>query len=274
MNIAIIGCGYIGSKAAALWVKQDHHVTGTTRSPENLEGLSKIVAKGLIFRGTDEEDLRGLIANNEILLVTIAADSAEHYESTYLDMAKLFRSLALEMNAPRQLIYTSSSSVYGDHHGLWVDETNEIKPSLQTGKILVDTETTYLSLEEIGWNVCILRLAEIYGPGRALSQKLKKLEGRSMPGSGNQYTNMIHADDCAAAIHFASQHSLEGVFNLADDDHPTRKEFYEGLAKRFHLKPIQWDPNLPSFHGDNKRVSNHKIKSKGFSLIHPHRTFN
>lgn len=271
MNIAVIGCGYIGSAAAAFWTKRGHHVTATTRSPERLNELAKVSQKSLLIRGNDEDELVPLIANNEVLLITIAADSAEHYESAYLNTAKIFRHLALEMNMPRILIYTSSTSVYGDHHGLWVDETSELRPANNAAKILVDAEKTYLSLDALGWSVSILRFAEIYGPGRELSKRVKLLEGHALPGSGDHYTNMVHKDDCASAIDYLLQHNLEGVFNLADDDHPSRKELYEMVSKKFGLPHITWDPNLSSLHSGNKRVSNHKIKSQGFAFSHPTR---
>ena len=271
MNIAVIGCGYIGSAAAAFWTKRGHHVTATTRSPERLNELAKVSQKSLLIRGNDEDELVPLIANNEVILITIAADSAEHYESAYLNTAKIFRHLALEMNMPRILIYTSSTSVYGDHHGLWVDESSELRPANNAAKILVDAEKTYLSLDALGWAVSILRFAEIYGPGRELSKRVKLLEGHALPGSGDHYTNMVHKDDCASAIDYLLQHKLEGVFNLADDDHPSRKELYEMVSKKFGLPRIAWDPNLTSLHSGNKRVSNHKIKSQGFTFSHPTR---
>lgn len=270
-NIAIIGCGYIGSAAAAIWSKQGRHVTATTRSHERLDELAKIAQKSLILRGNDEDEFVPLIANNEVILVTIAADSSEHYESAYLNTAKIFRHLALEMNMPRILIYTGSSSVYGDHHGLWVDETSELRPLTSAAKILADAEKTYLSLDQLGWSVCVLRFAEIYGPGRELSKRIKQMKGQVLPGSGDHYTNMVHKEDCAGSIDYALSHKLEGIFNIADDDHPPRRELYDSVARKFHLPPVKWDPALTSLHSGNKRVSNHKIKAEGFALAHPKR---
>ena len=271
MNIAVIGCGYIGSAAAAIWTKQRHHVTATTRTPERLSELAKVSQKSLIIRGNDEDEFVPLIANNEVILVTIAADSSEHYESAYLNTAKIFRHLALEMNMPRILIYTSSTSVYGDHHGLWVDEASELRPANSAAKILIDAENTYLSLDKLGWSVSILRFAEIYGPGRELSKRVKQLEGHVLPGSGDHYTNMVHQQDCAAAIDYILQHKLEGIFNIADDEHPSRHELYYMVSKKFRLPHVAWDPTLTGLHTGNKRVSNHKIKAQGFTFSHPKR---
>lgn len=270
-RIAIIGCGYIGTETASLWKKKGYSVTATTRNPDQLEILAHETQKTLIIHGNDEEELAPLIEANDTLLITIAADSREHYERAYLHTSQIFRHLALEMDLPRQLIYTSSTSVYGDHHGKWVDETSPLLAQSDQGKILREAEKNYLSLEELGWTVCILRLAQIYGPGRELSHKIKQLEGHILPGSGDQYTNMVHKHDCAHAIDYALRHHLEGIYNLADDEHPTRKELYDTLSHKFHHPKIQWDPSHPVLHSGNKRVSNHKIKAEGFAFLHPHR---
>jgi nucleoside-diphosphate-sugar epimerase len=271
MNIAIIGCGYIGSAAASLWHRKGHHITATTRKLENLKKLNKIAQKSQILKGTDEREFIPLILNNETILVTTAADSPDSYKDTYLGIAEIFRHLALEMDLPRHLIYTSSSSVYGDHNGLWVDETTPLLGHDELAKILIKAEETYLSLQELGWQVSILRLAQIYGPGRELSKKVKELEGHTLPGIGDHYTNMIHQTDCASAIDYALRHHLEGVFNLVDDEHPTRKELYDTISHKFHLPKVIWAPTQAGFPTGNKRVSNHKIKAEGFTFHYPHR---
>lgn len=271
MNIVIIGCGYIGSEVALTWKKKGHTVTATTRSPERLDLLSKVSQKSIILKGNDEDELVPLIADNDVILVTVAADSPEHYESAYLNTAQIFRHLALEMDLPRHLIYTSSTSVYGDHHGQWVDETSELHAKSEQAKILIEAEKNYLSLAELGWRVCLLRFSEIYGPGRELSRRVKQFEGHVLPGSGGHYTNMVHKADCAAAIDYSLRHHLEGIYNLSDDEHPTRKELYDAVSKKFKLPQVKWDPEHTSLHTGNKRVSNHKIKAEGFAFHHPHR---
>lgn len=271
MNIVIIGCGYIGMEAAGIWKKKGFRVTSTTRSPEKLDALSKVSQKSILLKGNDEDELMPLIADNDAIIVTVAADSPEHYESAYLNTSQLIRHLALEMDMPRHLIYTSSTSVYGDHKGQWVDETSPLLAASDQGKILIETEKNYLSLEEIGWSPCILRLAEIYGPGRELSRRVKQFNGHILPGNGDHYTNMVHKTDCASALDYALRHHLEGVFNLADDEHPTRKELYDAVSHKFHLPKVKWDPTHTPLHTGNKRVSNHKIKAEGFAFHHPHR---
>lgn len=270
-NIAIIGCGYIGLELAKEWTKKGFHVTATTRSAEKLEELSKVAQKAVILKGNDENELIPIITHNEIIIVTTTVDSPEHYESAYLNTAQIFRRLALEMDLPRNLIYTSSASVYGDHKGMWVDETSELLGKGDLARILIEAEKTYASLEELGWDVCIFRLAEVYGTGRELSKKVGSLVNHPMPGSGGRHTNMVHQEDCVKAIQYALRYHLTGVYNLADDDHPTKKELYNEISDKFKLEEVKWDPSVRSLHSGNKRVSNHKIKKEGYKFIHPHR---
>lgn len=268
-NIAIIGCGYVGMEVAALWSRKGYHVTATTRHAERLADLSKVAQKTQILKGDDEETLASLILANDVLIVTVAADSIDQYEHTYLHTAQLFRSLASEVNLSKGLIYTSSTSVYGDHHGRWVDESGPLLSRSEQSKILMEAEKIYLSLKDFGWHVCILRLAEIYGPGREISRRVQSMQGHKVPGTGEACTNMVHKKDIAAALDYALRYHLVGVYNLADDEHPTRKELYHAMAEKLHLPDVEWDPSLAGMHSDSKRVSNHKIKAEGFSFLHP-----
>ena len=267
MKIAVIGCGYLGSAAAARYTQEGHAVTATTRRPERLKQLSEVAQKAALYFGKDEEELRLLVEANELILVTIGADSPDHYEAAYLQTARMMRHLATTHKMRRRLIYTSSASVYGDHHGYWVDEASELRSQTDQGKVLIQAESLYLSLQDLGWHVAILRLAEIYGPGRELVDKVRKGVSHS-----DSFTNMIHRDDAAAAIVYLSQQDLQGIFNLADDDHPTRQELAEQVSTQQGLSvPTPPEGVMQRTHSGNKRVSNHKIKSVGFTFQYPHR---
>lgn len=274
MNIAIIGCGYVGLAVASLLKEKGHQITATTRSSQRLKELTKVAQKGVIYKGENTEDLLPLIVENDCIIITLAADHPDQYENTYLNTAQMLLQIALDHQLSRQLIYTSSTSVYGEYHGLWVDEKMPLLSKTETGKILIETETTYLALKKLGWKICTLRLAEIYGPGRELSRKFKELEQNLSLGSGDQYTNMVHREDVAHAIDYVIHHHLEGVFNLADDEHPTRKDLYLQLARQMNWKPLDWDGKETHSNRGNKRVSNHHIKSEGFSFLYPQRILN
>ncbi|HSX11592.1 MAG TPA: NAD-dependent epimerase/dehydratase family protein [Chlamydiales bacterium] len=266
MNILVLGCGYIGSEVAALWKKRGFYVTVTASHPEKLESLSRCAQKCVLLRSNDEEELAPLIASNDLILITTAVDDPENYD---IATSQIIRHVALETDLPRHLIYLSTVTIYGDHNGQWVDETSELRATSDLAKTLIEAEKQILSLQELGWHICLLRLAEVYGPGRELSHRVKNLEGHILPGFGNHYTNMIHKLDAAAAVDYALRHHLEGIYNLSDDEHHSRRDLYDAISQRFQLPAVKWNPSHTPLHTGNKRVSNHKVKAEGFAFRHP-----
>jgi nucleoside-diphosphate-sugar epimerase len=271
-HIAIIGCGYVGAELAKVLGEKGHAVTCTTRNKKKLPSLHKIAQRAVVCKGSDEKELQLIVKDQDIIIVTVSADSIDDYKNTYLRTAQSLRHIALTKKSPKTLIYTSSTAVYGENHGYWVDENSPLLAESEPAKILIETEETFLSLAKLGWKVCIFRLAEIYGPERTLVNKLKDLEGHVMPGKGENFTNMIHLDDIVSATDYALTHSLEGIYNLVDDDHPERRQLFDKVADKHRVEHLEWDPEMSSkMNRGNKRVSNHKIKAAGFAFKHPHR---
>jgi nucleoside-diphosphate-sugar epimerase len=272
MNIAVIGAGYVGRDLAAAWTKKGHKVTVTTRHAERLEDLTRVAQKCILLKSIDPAEIASLILNNDVIVVALSVDFLDEFEESDLQIAHVIRKVALERPLPRRLIYTSTTTIYGDHRGLWVTEESKLKVKSEMGQLFIETERLFLSLEELGWNVCILRLAEIYGPWRELSHRLKSLQGQMLHGSGKDYSNMVHRMDVTAAIDYVLRRKLSGIYNVADDDHPTRKDLYHQIAEKMgiHLT-IRWDQDNENWRGGNKRISNRKIKSEGFSFQYPHR---
>lgn len=271
MNIAILGSGYVGKALAQLWSSMNYFVTCTTRSPKNIADLRGIAQKVLVLETAEEKDLQVLLENNQVIVVTLAPDTIEDYKNTYLRTAQSIRHLAVQRSSPKTLLYTSSSAVYGDHQGKWVDEESALLADSEQGRILIETEKAYLSLKNLGWKVAVFRLAEIYGPQKDLASQVRFLQKRVLPGKGDHFTNMIHLEDIIGAIHYVFRHEMEGIFNLADDDHPWKKDFYNNICDQLGIPRILWDPQLGRLNRGNKRVSNHKIKAAGYQFIHPHR---
>lgn len=273
MKLLIIGCGYIGTGLALFWYNKGHTLTGITHSPKKLKVLNKILNKCIISDAKDENELLVFLKNNEAVVVTLSTDQTSEIEDSYLNTARALKQAATRLNTPKTLIYLSSSALYGDHKGQWVDERSELKTSSDSAKILIETEKVFLSLADLGWTVCVLRVSEIYGTGRELSSQIKELlEGENVPKSWDNYTNMIHQEDVMEAIDYALTHKLEGIYNLTDNDHPTRHELYDKICSQLHLPKIEWE-NLVAKQekSANKRVSNYKIKAAGYVFRYPNR---
>jgi nucleoside-diphosphate-sugar epimerase len=273
-NIAILGCGYVGSALADCWQEQGHIVTGTTTSRERVAPLEEIVAKVVLMRGDDLTAMHSLLEGQDTLVVTIAptgfqqADDAT-YETTYLTTTKNLVEALDQAPTVKQIIYLSSCSVYGDRHGEWVDETAQIDPIDRKSHILYESEQIIRQAANQSQKVCVLRLGGIYGPGRELVGKFGGLAGMTMAGKGDRFVNWIHRDDIIGAIEFARLNELNGVYNLVDDSQMTIKEQVKRVCDCYDLPPVNWDPSKLSIQSKSLQVSNQKLKAAGYNLIHP-----
>ena len=274
MNVAIIGCGYIGYEVAQYWQqKKSFIVTATTTTPERVPVLEAVAQRVLVVKGNDPERLKSVLKNQDAVLLSVGAKDANTYEETYLHTAKTLISVLKQIPSVQQLIYTGSYSVYGDRNGAWVDEESPIAPANQNGQIMSDTEQVLLSDKNENIRVCILRLGGIYGPGRELVKIFGRVAGTTRPGNGEDTTNWIHLDDIVGAIEFARHHRLEGIYNLVDDAHLTSRELLDRVFEKHNLPNVIWDDTQKSTRLYNAKVSNQKIKDAGYKLIHPQMIF-
>ena len=270
MNVAIIGCGYVGYEVAQYWQqKKSFIVTATTTTPERVPVLEAVAQRVLVVKGNDPDRLKSVLKNQDAVLLSVGAKDANTYEETYLHTAQTLISVLKQIPSVQQLIYTGSYSVYGDRNGAWVDEESPIAPANPNGQIMSDTEQVLLSDKNENLRVCILRLGGIYGPGRELVKIFGRVAGTTRPGNGEDTTNWIQLDDIVSAIEFARHHRLEGIYNLVDDTHLTSRELLDRVFEKHNLPNVIWDSTQKSTRPYNAKVSNQKIKDAGYKLIHP-----
>ncbi len=272
LNILILGAGYVGTKLADQLLKKSFHVTLTTRSSENTQKLKNQYKDVLQLDCSDQKSVEKSLQYQDVLVICVAPSHGCSYEDTYLATTSAIKKSIQNTSKLKQIIYISSTSVYGDQQG---NITNEAAPLLCTsdnGKILIQAEKQILSLQE-KCDTCIFRSSGIYGPGREPSNYLRAKLPDPLSGDKNSPTNMIHIDDLVSAIAFAIDGKLSGIFNICDNDPITRADFYEKLAQIHHLQVPSFDPNLPQFHGGSRIISSKKIQSKGFKLKYPNRLF-
>jgi nucleoside-diphosphate-sugar epimerase len=267
MKIGILGCGYVGQAAALHWKEAGHYVTASTRKFERFSHLENIANEVCLLT---EHSFPYFIEKQKALLICVAPDAASDYASTYLETAKCVAKHTDRASNLQQIIYTSSTSLYGDQEGAWVDENMPIQHLDENKRILYETEQILLSTSSQNRHICILRLGEIYGPGREIEARLKRMQHQSFAGNGESYTNLIHLSDIVNALHFALTHQLQGIYNLCNDFHIKRRQFYQEICQKENIPSIQWDPTRQSFHGGNRRVSNEKIKNAGFTFKYPY----
>ncbi len=267
MKVAIIGCGYVGSAVAQQWQAQGLDVLVTTTREERVEELSAIASQVEVVTGTERDRLKAILCDRQIVLLCVASKRGASYEQTYLDTAKTVVEV-LPHTPVEQLIYTSSCSVYGQHNGAWVTELMPPMPITDNGKIIEQTEATLLSATSPNRKICVLRLGGIYGPGRTLEKIYGQAAGTTRPGKGEEATNWVHLRDIVAGIDWAKKQQLSGIYNLVQEEVPSVRELIAGVCDRHNLPPVTWDATQPSTR-KNVRVSNAKVKSTGYSFVHP-----
>jgi nucleoside-diphosphate-sugar epimerase len=274
MNIAIIGCGYVGYAVAKYWQqKMTLLVTATTTTPERIPELQAVAQKVVVTKGNDAATLKSVLQHQDVVLLSVGSRNADTYAETYLETAKTLADVLAQVPNVKQLIYTSSYSVYGDRNGAMVDEDTPVDPTHTSAIILSETEKILLAAARENLRVCIFRLGGIYGTGRELIKIFGRASGTIRPGNGEDVTNWIHLDDIVGAIEFARQKHLQGIYNLVDDAHLSNRELLDTLFAKHNLSTVQWDASQKSNRPYNATVSNQKIKNAGYKLIHPQMIF-
>jgi nucleoside-diphosphate-sugar epimerase len=270
MNIAIIGCGYVGYAVSNYWHSNNNLLlTATTTNPDRVPTLETVAQRVIVTLGNDIQTLKSVLKNQAVVLLTVGAKNADSYEETYIDTAKTLVSLLPQFPNIHQVIYTSSYSIYGDRNGVWVDEESPPAPANRNSQLLRKTEDILLSANNDNTRVCILRLGGIYGPGRELVKIFGRAAGTTRPGNGEDITNWIHLDDIVGAIEFARNHRLEGIYNLVDDSHLTSKQLLDNVMTNNNLANVIWDAANKNTRSYNAWVSNQKLKDAGYQFIHP-----
>ncbi|MGO4188916.1 NAD-dependent epimerase/dehydratase family protein [Pseudarthrobacter sp. TAF60_1] len=268
MTILLAGCGDLGTEAGLRFAAAGHRVVGWRRSPEKLPAEIEGVAADL--RGSD---LPVIPADTTAVVVAVAADSPTEtaYRATYVDgLAQVLDALERDRVTPRRMVFVSSTAVYGDAAGGWVDESTTAAAGGFSGRVLREAEELLLSrLRGTGSEAVVLRLGGIYGPGRTrLIDQVRS--GAAVIPDEPRFTNRIHRDDAAAAIvHLASMAAGPAPVYVGVDNDPAEL----GDVLRFLAAEMGY-PEPPigpagEARGGNKRCSNVLLRASGLELAYP-----
>ncbi len=271
----IVGCGYVGLAAAQAWRRQGHRVSATTTRPERLAELTAHVDGARLFAaGGDHGDL-GSLDDTDGMLISVAPGGSrqqppEEYRRTFVGTLLAVEEAVRRRRAGRPLaiVLLSSCGVYGDRGGQLTDESAPVDRSDPHRAVLAEAEDRARALASASLQVCVLRLGGIHGPGRDVAERLRRAAGRSLPRDGSAIAAWTHRDDVVRGAGFALDHSLSGTFNLVDDQPLSGRELSDRLCAAAGLPPVRWEPG-PTGTQLHARVSNARLKRRGFVLRHP-----
>lgn len=261
----IIGCGDIGQRLAQQLHPLGYRVTGLRRS------LNSDLTYLHYHSGdaTDMEQISGLLAekfNIIVISMTPSKRSDAGYKQAYVDSCQtLLKALDLQQHKPRLILFVSSTGVYAQQDGSWIDETSPTTPEGFSGKRLLEAEQLICQSR---YAHTIVRFSGIYGPGRRrLIEQVRQKRASASP----HYTNRIHADDCAGVIaHLIELQRTQEIapVYLATDSSPTPMvEVVSWIAQQLGIEDFL-APDAVNERG-NKRISNQRLLASGYRFIHP-----
>jgi nucleoside-diphosphate-sugar epimerase len=265
MNLLIFGYGYSSHAFVARYGDIFSTIHATTRSADKFAQMDGVTP--VLFTAAEEA-----IAQTDIILVSAPPDAeSDPVLRHYAD--------AFETAPAQRIIYLSTVGVYGDHQGVWVDEDTPCVPVAERSHARLSAEQAWSECAaDMGAELDILRLSGIYGPQRNALANLREGTARRIIKPG-QVFNRIHVADIADAIAACISRGQPGrIYNVTDDEPAPPQDVVEYAATLLGLAPpperdfatTEMTPMARSFYGENKRVSNKRIKSElGFEFAHP-----
>jgi nucleoside-diphosphate-sugar epimerase len=254
-------------RLARLMRDADHHVYVLRRSAVQEEGIHGIQAD--VMR---PETLQ-LPEQLDYVFVTLEPQQSGEaaYRQLYFEGTKNLMQ-ALHYQPLKRLFWVSSSSVWGEDDGQWVDENTPVSPQTATARVLCDSERL---LEKAPWPSVwpstVVRFSGIYGPGRLRLLRWVQ-EGRPVQADPPAWTNRIHVDDCASLLFFlfvrdVAGTPLDAVYVGTDNVPCPQHEILDWLADQMGLPHVSHQHRLGE--GSNKRLSNQRLIALGYQFHYP-----
>ena len=272
-HLLILGAGFSGKAIGEVFRDGGFSVSGTTRSAEKADALRALGIEPILYDGgAISGDLAADMARATHIVQSIAPGK---------DGDPLFRPGSATLSALMPKLewagYLSTVGVYGDHKGGWVDEETVLNPVSARSIERVEAENHWLGFGKAsGLPVAVLRLAGIYGPGRNALRNLEEGTARRLVKK-DQVFNRIRVEDIGGAALFLAQKRLGGIWNITDDEPGPPQDVVAEAARLMGLpvppdipfETAELSPMARSFYGENKRVSNAKLRAAGFEFRFP-----
>ncbi|MGM0590857.1 MAG: SDR family oxidoreductase [Halobacteriota archaeon] len=280
MRVAVLGCGYVGLELGRQLTDSGHDVVGVRRSAD---GLDAIEATGFDAVRADLTEPASLSSVPSVDWVVYAASSggrgADAAREVYVDgLRTTIAAFGERDDPPERLVYTSSTGVYGDHGGEWVDEQTPLDPTTEKTTVLAQAESVAREeAREYGVDGTVARFAGLYGPDRYRLSRY--LDGPVTEG----YLNMVHRDDAAGSVAYLLENDLarDEVVLVVDDEPASKWDFADWLADRCGVDPPEKRTKAERLEaGDlseaarrriltSKRCSNRYLRSLGYEFAFP-----
>lgn len=277
MDYTIIGCGDIGKRVAGELLGQGHRVQATAHKADGVAQLAETGVVPVVANFDYREDLPVLAVHCHRVFYFMPPQGGGTSDAR---MANFCRMLSPD-NCPQRIVYMSTSGVYGDCGAELVTEETPVNPQTSRAKRRVSAENQLRDKAgELGFDLIILRVTGIYGPGRLPLAQLHKGHQVLRP-EDSPVTNRIHSLDLVRICLVAMERGEAGdIFNVCDGQHSSMSEYFTAVADLYNLprpQQLSWDeaqqvmnPLTLSFLQESRRMTNRKMLGKlGIELLYP-----
>jgi nucleoside-diphosphate-sugar epimerase len=275
-RLVVLGCGYVGLELGRQ-LRDDYQVKGIRRSEEGLASVRAAGFEAVRADLTDPEDRAALPDADVVVFAASSGGNASAREIYNGALEGVIDSYGSRETPPDRFVYTSSTGVYGDHEGDWVDESTTIYPDTDRQRVLLEAERLALEAAgDHGMDGTVVRFGGLYGPGRYRLERY--LEGPVTEG----YLNLVHREDAAGAVAFLlDAGAARDEVVLAVDEEPLDKwTFADWLAAECGVDSppketiedrLAEEPDPARAHRirANKRCSSRKLRSLGYDFAFP-----
>lgn len=274
MRVLIAGCGDLGSALGVELAAAGDEVLGLRRHPERLPAPIRPLAADL----SEPETLRALPEVDAVVYAAAADRSTEEaYRLAYVDgVRNLLAAAALQRSPPRRFFFVSSTAVYAQDGGEWIDESSPAAATHFRARLLLEGEALARKSAAAATATTVLRLAGIYGPGRRRLIELVRSGQATYPPGPPRYASRIHRDDAAGALaHLLRLPAPEALYLGVDDAPVDLAEVLTFLAVELDapLPRLEEVASVPGAAGGpertSKRCSNVLLKSTGYRFRYP-----
>jgi nucleoside-diphosphate-sugar epimerase len=274
VRTVVLGCGYVGLELGRQLRDRGHDVVGVRRSDAGLDAVDDAGLDAVRADVTGPDTLSGLPDADWLVFAASSggrgADAARRvYVEGLENVVDEFRS---RPSPPDRLVYTSSTGVYGDHDGDWVDEETPLEPTTAKTRVLAEAEEVAATAPMPS---TVARFAGLYGPDRYRLDRY--LDGPVTEG----YLNMVHRADAAGAVRFVLDRAVDGRLVVVDDEPVSKWEFADWLADACGVdRPPKRTTEERLAAGDlsaaarrrvltSKRCSNRRLRALGYDFAYP-----
>jgi nucleoside-diphosphate-sugar epimerase len=271
VTVLIAGCGYVGIALAMRLSRDGTRAIGLRRNPASLPETVEGVGADLLDRASLRTIPEGI--THVVITASPGGGDDERYVAAYLKGPETLLGFLRERGDPiRRVILTTSTGVYAQTDGSWVNEESETAPTHHSGKRMLEGEALIASR---GYSSVALRLAGIYGPGRTrMIDRVRSGEARTPRDT--RWTNRIHRDDCAGALALLVAAESPPPCVIGVDGEPAElSEVQRFLARELGVPepPAEEEGSARAAVGrrarSNKRCSNELLVSLGYELAYP-----